>query len=281
VAEAAQTLGLTRMLAPERLRRPDAIAADHDLRPGLLVLADYGQIVPRALLDLPHGALNLHPSLLPRHRGASPVPATILAGDPLAGVALMRMDEGLDTGPLVAVRELPLDGTEDAPALEARLAELGAELLAASLAGWLAGELAARPQAETGATLTRPLRRDDGRLDPSRPAVALERQVRALRPWPGSWFEVPSGRFTVLRAGTAASAPDAVPGDLRPAGRGLALITADGALELLEVQPAGGRAMRGEELVRGRPGLLREVVAPPPPSLDPGPIERPVGSSAA
>lgn len=191
----------------------------------------------------------------------------------------MLMDAGLDTGPLVAVDELELAGDETAPRLEAILAQRAADLLARSLPAWLGGSLAARPQSRNGATLTRPLRRDDGRLDPRRSAAALERQVRALQPWPGSWFELPSGRFTVWRAARRASEPDAGPGELRRVGRGIALTTADASLELLEVQPAGGRRMSGEALIRGRPGLLREIVEPPAPALDPGPIERPVGSS--
>ena len=168
------------------------------------MLADYGQIVPAALLDPPFGALNLHPSLLPRHRGASPIPAAIVAGDRETGVTLMRMDAGLDTGPIVAVERLPLAGSETAPELEARLADLAADLLARSLEPWLRGDLPATPQPEEGATLTRPLRREDGRLDPALPAADLERRVRAYLPWPGTFLEVgrraPRRRRRVRRA---------------------------------------------------------------------------------
>jgi methionyl-tRNA formyltransferase len=135
IAERASALGIARILEPRRLREPSAVAEIEALRPGLLVLADYGQVVPRVLLDLPaHGALNLHPSLLPRHRGASPVPATILAGDRQTGVTLMVMDEGLDTGPVVAQVAVPLGGDETAPELEALLAVEGAALLRTVLA---------------------------------------------------------------------------------------------------------------------------------------------------
>ena len=165
------------------------------------MLADYGRLIPPAVLDLPrHGALNLHPSLLPRHRGAVPVPAAILAGDATTGVTLMRMDAGLDTGPILAQRSVDLDGTEVAPALEARLAALAADLLEETLPDWLAGTLQARPQPVEGATLTRPLRRADGWLDPARPAVELERQVRAYQPWPGSFVEADGERLVVWRA---------------------------------------------------------------------------------
>ncbi len=221
------------------------------LEPALIVLADYGRIVPPALLGLRHGALNLHPSLLPRHRGATPVPATILAGDETTGVSLIRMDEGIDTGPLVAQARTPLGPDETAPELEARLAELGASLLGASLDGWLRGKLPAEPQPEEGATLTKPLRRADGRLDPTRPAIELERQVRAYQPWPGSFLDTSRGRLGIWHAAAGVT-------EHEPAGRfgprGLA--TGDGTLVLHEVQPAGGRRMPWVEYLRGRSGIL-------------------------
>ena len=137
---AARALGVPTVLTPWRLRAPEAVASVLELGPGLAVLADYGQIVPAALLELPHGALNLHPSLLPRHRGATPIPAAILAGDTETGVSLMRMDEGLDTGPIVARLRQPLTGRETAPDLEARLAAIAADLLADNLGPWLRGD---------------------------------------------------------------------------------------------------------------------------------------------
>ena len=251
IEAAARQLGVSTILTPERLRAPDSIAAVESLEAGLLVLADYGQIVPAALLDLLHGALNLHPSLLPRHRGATPIPAAILAGDPETGVSLMRMDAGLDTGPLVAQRRMPLTGDEVTPDLEAALADVAADLLAASLGPWLRGEIEAISQAEDGATLTRPLRREDGRLDAARPAADLERQVRAYQPWPGSFIDTDAGRIVVWRAGVRPGS-DRGPGILGPAG----LSTTEGELLLHEVQPAGGRRMAWEALLRGRPGIV-------------------------
>jgi methionyl-tRNA formyltransferase len=254
-AEAAEVVQHT----PPRLRDPAAVADIARLRPDLLVLADYGQLVPAELLELPRfGALNVHPSLLPRHRGASPIPAAILAADDATGVSLMLMDAGLDSGPLIAQRDLPLHGTETAPELERRLAELGAAILADSLAPWLAGELRAVPQPAEGVTMTRALQREDGRLDPWRPAAQLERQVRAYQPWPGSYLDTASTRLVVWRARSLVADDRARE---RPAtlvelpATGLGLVTADGILELVEVQPAGGRRMSGAELLRGRPGL--------------------------
>jgi methionyl-tRNA formyltransferase len=143
VQRAADELGLGPVLIPERLRSPEG------------VLADYGRLVPAELLEPRHGALNLHPSLLPRHRGATPIPATILAGDPITGVTLMRMDAGLDTGPIVAQTRWALEGDETTPELEAALADEAAALLERSLDPWLAGELPARMRAWTP-TVRRP-----------------------------------------------------------------------------------------------------------------------------
>ena len=252
------------VLTPVRLRDPAALADILGLEPALIVLADYGQIVPAELLDLAHGALNLHPSLLPRHRGAIPIPAAILAGDLETGVSLMRMDAGLDTGPLVAVERVSLAGDETAPALEARLAIVAAGLLARSLERWLAGELDAEPQPANGATLTRPLRRADGRIDPERPAILLERQVRAHLPWPGSFVEIDGDRLVVLAAAVTAAEADDEPGRFVPDERGLALATRDGRLLLDEVQPAGGRPMSGEAFVRGRPSILGRSIRTAP-----------------
>jgi methionyl-tRNA formyltransferase len=270
VEAAARELGLD-VLTPARLRDPAALADILGLEPAMIVLADYGQIVPSELLELPHGALNLHPSLLPRHRGATPIPAAILGGDRETGVSLMRMDAGLDTGPLVAVEHVSLAGDETAPALEARLAIVAAGLLARLLEPWLAGEIEPEPQAMEGVTLTRPLRRVDGVLDPDLPAELLERQVRAHLPWPGSYLEIDGGRLVVLQASVAAADADDEPGRLVPDHLGLALATGAGRLILDEVQPAGGRPMSGEAFVRGRPTVLGWAVRRPSAAARPGP----------
>jgi methionyl-tRNA formyltransferase len=263
VAVRAAALGLP-VLSPIRLRAPESVAAIRDMAPDLLALADYGQIVPPDLLALPpHGALNLHPSLLPRHRGATPVAAAILAGDRETGVTLMRMDAGLDSGPIVAQRRVPIAAAETAPELEARLAAVAARLLAESLSGWLDDRLPARPQGEAGMTMTRPLRRAEGRLDPARPAVELERQVRAYQPWPGTFVETDAGRLLIWRAEAVASAADLSPGTICADGDGLAVATADGLLRLLDVQPAGGRRMDGAALRHGRPGLAGSRIGAP------------------
>jgi methionyl-tRNA formyltransferase len=265
VAAEARRLGLP-LLQPDRIRTPEASAAIAALEPDLAVLADFGRLVPPAILDGPRlGFLNVHPSLLPRHRGATPVPATILAGDPEAGVSIMRMDAGLDTGPLLGARSWALDGTETAPALEERASHEGAALLAELLGPYLRGEVAAVPQDEGAATLTRPLRREDGRLDPGLPVAHLERQVRAYQPWPGSFVESAAGRLAVLGAEPAPAQLGDRPGELvADDERGLALAAADGRLRLLEVQAAGGRPMSAAEFRRGHPSVLGALVADRP-----------------
>jgi methionyl-tRNA formyltransferase len=259
VATRARELGLA-LLQPERLRAPDAVTAIAELRPDLGLLADYGQIVPPAILELPpHGILNVHPSPLPRHRGATPIPATILAGDEATAVALIRMDEGLDTGPIVAGVTTDVHSAERAPELEARLAGLGADLVRRFVGRWVRGELPTHPQPDDGATLTRPLRREDGRLDPTRPAAFLERQIRAYDPWPGSWLETTAGRIAVRKAHIEEDVPRTTPGQFGP-GPDLRIGTADGWLVLDEVQPAGGRRMSGESWLRGRPAAAGSSV---------------------
>ena len=254
----ADELGLP-VLRPERVRRSESVAQLRALAPDLVVLADYGQLIPRALLELPtRGFLNLHPSALPRHRGAAPIPATILAGDTESAVTLVVVTEEMDAGPIVATEPLAVLPGDTAVTLEERAAETAARLLRRALPDWLAGHLEARTQPEVGVTLTRPLRREDGRLDPRRPADELERQVRAYQPWPGAHFETPEGRLIVWRAHVAPSVPGEVAGGLVASGRDELALAANGdRLVLDEVQLAGGRRMATAELLRGHPSLAR------------------------
>jgi methionyl-tRNA formyltransferase len=251
IHDAARHLDIKPILTPTRLRAPEAVDEVLALEPDLIVLADYGGIVPPSLLAVRHGALNLHPSLLPRHRGATPIPAAILAGDAETGVTLIQMDEGLDTGPIVGQVRVPLSGDETTPLLEETLEMTAEALLTSSVGPWIRGKLRVTPQPEDGATLTRPLRREDGRLDPSRPGIELERQVRAYQPWPGSWVDTPVGRLIVWRADATPSGPPA--GTFDDEGFG----TGDGGrLRLLEVQPGGGNRMAWEAYLRGRPAIV-------------------------
>lgn len=264
VARRARQLDVP-ILLPVRIRAQDAIDAIAALKPDLGVLADYGQIVPQAILDIPpHGILNVHPSLLPRHRGATPIQATIAAGDPLAGVTVMLMDEGLDTGPIVSQEEWMLEGTERTPDLEADAARRGADLLLRSLQPWLTGETQLVSQATAPASLTRPFRREDARLDWSRPAIELERQVRANVPWPGAFIETELGRLGIIGAKAAESEPGDSPGHIVRHGGRAALATSNGRLVLEGVQLAGRRPMGGDDFLRGHESIIGTPVLPGP-----------------
>ena len=186
VAEAARELGLD-VLTPAKIGAPDVVQGLLGLAPDCLVVAAYGQILPPALLDAPpYGAVNVHASLLPRWRGASPIAHAILAGDAETGVSIMRMDAGLDTGPVYAMARVAIDDQTTTPELTARLAGLGASELAAVLSALEQGVAVATPQPETGVTLAPRLRREDGRVDwGARRAIEVDRMVRALKPWPG------------------------------------------------------------------------------------------------
>jgi methionyl-tRNA formyltransferase len=252
VADAADELGAP-LLAPERIRDPASIAAIHAWRPDGLLLAAYGQLVPPALLELAgREPLNVHPSLLPRHRGAAPVAATILAGDPEAGVTLMVMTAGLDAGPIVAQWRMPLSGREETPELEARLARLAADRIPPLLSSWAAGELESQPQDPALATVVHQFTRQDGWIDWQRPAIEIDRRVRALQPWPGAWTTIDGRRLHVRRALPGEAVPDIRPGTLL-AGDPVRVACGQGSLILDEVQPEGRPIMPADDWRRGLP----------------------------
>jgi methionyl-tRNA formyltransferase len=250
VAEAARATGLT-LVAPASLRSPEARQVIQDFRPDGLLLASYGELVPRALLEAaPRPPLNVHPSLLPRHRGAAPVAATILAGDQEAGVSLMIMVERLDAGPIVDRWQVTLDGREQAPDLEARLGALAAEAVPGRLTDWAAGTLETQEQDEAQATYQPAFRRSDGWIDWHTSAEAIDRQVRALQPWPGAWTMVDGRRLHVRRAHPAAGLPGLPIGSLLP-GTPPMVACGLGALALETVQPEGRPPMAAEDWRRG------------------------------
>jgi methionyl-tRNA formyltransferase len=263
VAAHARSAGL-RLETPRRLRSDEALAALSDFAPDGLLLVAYGQLVPANLLALaPRPPLNVHPSLLPRHRGAAPVAATILAGDSTAGVSLMVMVEQLDAGPIVAQWPVELNGREETPELEARLGEVAAEKVPAELEHWAADELAPRPQDERLATLVRPFTRADGWIRWQRPAAEIDRQVRAFQPWPGAWTTV-DGRRLHIRHASISAGIDGIPvGALLP-GEPPRVACGAGALVLEEVQPEGRPAMPASDWRRGlgRDHVLLGATAP-------------------
>jgi methionyl-tRNA formyltransferase len=246
-----------RAVTPARLRSEEGRGALHDFAPDGIVLVAYGQLVPQDLLDLGgRPPLNVHPSLLPRHRGAAPVAGTILAGDEEGGVTLMVMTAELDAGPVVARWPVPLTGRETTPELEARLADLAAEVVPAELQQWAAGELATEPQDERTSTHVRPFTRADGWIDWRRPAIEIDRQVRALQPWPGAWTTIDDRRLHVRRARAVTGVDDVPVGAILP-GDAPCIACGVGALALEVVQPEGRPTMPADAWRRG---LAREHV---------------------
>lgn len=264
VKERASRLGLP-VLQPRTLRTPEALVELRGLRPTVLVLAAYGLLLPAAFLAIPpRGGLNVHPSLLPRHRGPAPVAWTILEGDSQAGVTVFLMDEGMDTGPNLAQRRAAVEERETAGALTARLAREGAALLVETLTPWLAGEVTPTPQDESLATYSRLLRKEDGELDLGRPAARLERQVRAYQPWPGTFTRWRGQRLNVLQAAALPSLGAGRPGEVlslfEAGGAAVGIVTGEGVLRLQVVQLEGRRALSAEEFVRGRRDFLGSVL---------------------
>ncbi|MCW5875744.1 MAG: methionyl-tRNA formyltransferase [Anaerolineales bacterium] len=249
VKQLAEQLGIP-VIQPDRLREPAAMQQLRDWAADVIVVAAFGQILRPAVLDLPpHGCINVHASLLPRWRGASPIQAAILHGDAETGVTIMRMDPGLDTGPILSQRAIPIQPDDTAGTLSDKLAELGADLLAETLPGYLAGELQPQPQPKQGVTTVSLLSKADGELDPGQPAEALARKVRAFHPWPGSHLPWRGGALKVLRA---RATPGRAAAGRREVHAGLpALGTADGLLLLEEVQPPGKKPMSGADFLRG------------------------------
>jgi methionyl-tRNA formyltransferase len=255
------------VLQPGSLRKAAAQEALAALQPEVMVVAAFGQILPPAVLDLPpHGCLNVHASLLPQFRGASPIASAILADATETGNTIMRMDVGLDTGAIIAQEALPLAPDDTTATLEAKLARQGAALLTRTLPAWLAGTLPAIPQDEALATMTRLIRKEDGVIDWHHAAQAIARQIRAYTPWPGTqtrWrgqpLKVIAGH--ALDPITLAVAPDAPPGTVFTWGKGaemrLGVVCGEhSALALDVLQLAGKRAANAADVARGQPTLI-------------------------
>ncbi len=245
-----------RVMEPESLRAPQVVGQLTGLRPELIVVAAYGQILPQAVLDLPpHGCLNVHASLLPRWRGASPVQAAILNGDSETGVSIMLMEAGLDTGPILAQRATPIGARETGGSLGLRLARLGADLLIEVLPDHLAGHRDSAAQDAARATHAPRLKKASGLIDLHLPAAQLARQVRAFHPWPGSYLQW-NARRLIVHTARAVAMDKRAPGQAFELERLPALGTGDGALVLEQVQLEGKRAMDGHAFLLGSPDFL-------------------------
>ncbi|MGH6918304.1 MAG: methionyl-tRNA formyltransferase, partial [Geminicoccaceae bacterium] len=252
VQSAAQTLGFP-VRAPARLRDPADQAAFAALHADLAVVAAYGLILPKAVLDAPRlGCINLHASLLPRWRGAAPIQRALLAGDRQTGVTIFRMEPSLDTGPIIASQSLPIADRSTAASLHGELAEMAAGMVVATVDDLAAGRAHPVPQPDTGVTYAAKIEKAEGRLDWTRPAALLERQLRALNPRPGCWTEIGDQTLRVL-AGRPVTGRD----HGRPPGEvlddRLTVACGEGCLELTSVQRPGGRPMPSEAFLRGFP----------------------------
>lgn len=259
VKQAALGLGLP-VLQPIRARDPGFLETLRQFAPDLILVAAYGQILPRALLDIPrHGCLNVHTSLLPKYRGAAPIQRAMLEGDTITGVTIMKIDAGLDTGPILSQERVPILPSDDAATLHDRLAALGAELLCRTLPGHLAGTVQPWPQPPAGATYAPKITRKDGWVDWTRPAPALWNQVRALTPWPVAWTSIadaPQLRLLkIWRAELAGALPlsPRQPGEVLGSDAGLLVGCGSGSLRLLELQREGGRRLDARSFLLGHP----------------------------
>ena len=252
VKVAALELGLD-VYQPEKLRAPEAMQRLRDWNPGLIVVAAFGQILRPEVLTLPqHGCVNIHASLLPRHRGAAPIQAAILAGDKETGITIMLMDEGIDTGPILAQRSIEILPTETGGSLFEKLAVMGGELLLETLPRYLNGEIRPQPQPAEGATYAPMLKKDDGLLDFTRPAAELERKIRAFQPWPGAFMRWQGGPLKIHRAHVADRETGRQGAGTLVIVEGLpAVVTGDGLLVFDELQPPGKAKMPGKAFLAG------------------------------
>ncbi|MDR7601309.1 MAG: methionyl-tRNA formyltransferase [Armatimonadota bacterium] len=259
VAIRARELGL-HVLQPERLQ--DVREELERLRPEVGVVVAYGKLIPRWLLDLPpHGFLNVHPSLLPRYRGASPIPYAVRNGDPETGVTVIRLTEELDAGPILAQQRVPVDPRDTAGTLEARLARVAADLLVQTLEALERGDIHPQPQDESAATYCGKLTKEDGRIRWEDPAVSIERHIRAMDPWPGAFTARGGQLLKIWRARVVPGLGSGRPGEIvRITREGFVVATGEGALEVLELQPPGGRRMPAAAYVRGHRVRAGEVL---------------------
>jgi len=250
VKRAATQLGI-RVLQPIKLREAGFLDAVRELSPDVAVVAAYGKILPRELLEVPgHGCINVHASLLPRFRGAAPIQWAIASGDNRSGVCLMKMDEGLDTGPILRCAEVPIGPEVTSDELQQTLARVGAELIRRYLPDYLSGKLQLTPQSREGVVLAPMLKKEDGQLDFGRPAAELERRVRAFQPWPGAFTRFQGKVLKVHRARTGARTGS--PGTVLAVGeQGIEVACGEGSLSLLQVQPEGKRTMSSAEFLAG------------------------------
>jgi methionyl-tRNA formyltransferase len=254
VKQAALRLQLP-VLQPERARNEDFIQQLRQLQPDLIVVAAYGQILPKAILELPRfGCLNVHTSLLPKYRGAAPIQWAILDGQPETGVTIMKMDAGLDTGDILTEQRTPIHPEDNSQTLHDRLAKLGAELLVQTIRDYTAGKITPRPQPTEGVTYARKISKEDGLLDWNQPARVLWNRIRAFTPWPGAFTHLPAEPRPLLLKIWQVEITDQLgqPGEILHADKtGIVIACREQALKVLTLQREGGRRMTAQEFLTG------------------------------
>lgn len=262
VKQFAESRGLA-IFQPKSLRGEEEIARLRSLQPDLIIASAYGLVLPRETLAIPlHGCINTHASILPRHRGAAPIAAAILAGDAETGVTLMQMDEGIDTGRILVQRSLPIDREATTGSLTIQLSHLAGELMAEQLPHILAGEIQTRTQDESLATYAKMIRKEQGLIDWNLSAEEIARRVRAFSPWPSAYTYWEGTQLRILRAEPALlpQSPLQEPGLVVERGKSFKVVCGRDALLLHEIQMAGKRAMKIEEFVRGQRDFVGSVL---------------------
>ena len=256
VKAAALRLGLP-VEQPASLREAGAAAALAAYRPDVIVVAAFGQILPKAVLQIPrYGCINIHPSLLPRFRGASPVATALLAGDGFTGASIMLMDEGLDTGPVLMRAAVPVAPRDNTGSLSEKLSLIAASLLLEALAGWTRGQIKPRPQDPAAATYCDEISKEAGEIDWRLPAVDIWRRVRAYNPWPGAYTRWQGRQLKIVAAEPLPEGAGAAPGQVAARGAGFGIGTGVGVLGVSAVQLEGKRAMSAAEFLRGQRHFL-------------------------
>lgn len=242
-----------KVVQPEKLKDPAAFAELAAFKPDIIVVAAFGQLLPKAVLELPRlGCLNVHPSLLPRFRGASPVAAAILAGDAFSGVSIMLLDAGMDTGPVFSRAQIAVADSDTTASLGAKLSLIGAALLGEVMAAWGRGEIKPRPQPDAGATYCQPIGKEAGEIDWKRPALEIWRRGRAFYPWPGAYSRWRGKTLKVIEAAPLAALKPAKPGEVVPLDAGFGIGSGDGILNVLRVQLEGKQALSAADFIRGQ-----------------------------
>lgn len=251
------------VIQPGTFRSGEVVEKLRSFQPELIVVAAFGYILPPEVLALPaFGCLNVHASLLPRHRGPSPVASAILCGDVFTGVTIMLMDAGLDTGPILAQEQVGISSTDDTGSLSSKLGMVGAELLVRIMPAWVAGEIRPQSQDESQATYSKLITSEDGEVDWCLSALEIWRRIRALRPWPGCYTWWGQKRLKIHEAVPLAKAAGGAVGEVialdeRP---GVGVVTGQGVLGLCRVQLEGRRDMRAPDFVHGRRDFLGSVL---------------------